>query len=58
MFHSAMNGLSESHGVSSGGDGTDVVLVFVDVVLPVAAGVDVRDVVDAGADGSLIDPSR
>jgi len=53
-----MNGLSESHGVSSGGDGTDVVLVFVDVVLPVAAGVDVRDVVDAGADGSLIDPSR
>ena len=50
MFHSAVNGLSESHGVSSGGDGTDVVLVFVDVVLPVAAGVDVRDVVGAGAD--------
>jgi len=34
------------------------VLVFVDVVLLVAASVDIRDVVDVGADGSLVDPSK
>jgi len=33
-------------------------LVFVDIVLLVAASIDIRDIVDAGADGSLMDLSK
>ena len=33
-------------------------LVFVDVVLLVAASIDIRDIVDAGTDGSLMDLSK
>ena len=55
MFHSIADGFSESYSISSDSSGTDVVLVFVDVVLSVVVGVNVRDVIDAGADRSLID---
>jgi len=58
MFHSIADGFSESYSISSDSSGTDVVLVFVDVVLSVVVGVNVRDVIDAGTDRSLIDLSR
>ena len=58
MFYSTVDIFSESHGILSGSSGTDVVLVFINVILPVAASFDIRDVVDAGTDGSLIDLSR
>ena len=58
MFHSIADGFSESHSISSDSSKTDVVLVFVDVVSLVVVGVNVRNVIDAGADRSLIDLSR
>ena len=54
MFHSIADRFSEFHDISLGSSGTDIVLVFIDVVLLVAASVDVRDVVSAGANGITV----
>jgi len=58
IFYSTADKFSEFHSVSLNSSGTDVVLVFVDVVLLVATSVDIRDIVDTGADGFLMDLSR
>jgi len=57
MFHSVADEFSESYSVLLGGSRTDIVLVFVDVVLSVAVGINIRNVIGAGADRSLIDLS-
>jgi len=49
---------SESHNISLGSSRTDVVLVFVDIVLPVAASVNIRNIVGTNANRFLIDLSR
>ena len=54
MFHSIADRFSEFHDISLGSSETDIVLVFIDVVLLVAASVDVRDVVSAGANGITV----
>jgi len=58
IFYSTADNFSEFYNVSLNSSRTDVVLVFVDVVLLVAASVDIRDIVYAGADRSLINLSR
>ena len=49
------DGFSESHNISSGSSRTDVVLLFVDIVLPVTASV---DIVGTNINRFLIDLSR
>jgi len=58
MFYSIADRFSESHSISLGGSKTDFVLVFVDIVLLVATDVNIRDIIDVGADRSLMDLSR
>jgi len=49
---------SESHDILLDGSETDVMLVFIDIILSVAASVNIRDVIGADTDGFLIDPSK
>ena len=52
------DGFGKSHNISSGSSRTDVVLVFVDIVLPVTASVDIRNIVGTNVNRFLIDLSR
>lgn len=58
MFYSIADRFSKSHSILLGGSETDFVLIFVDIVLPVATGINIRDIIGVGADGSLINLSR
>jgi len=58
MFYSIADRFSKSHSVSLGSSETDFVLVFVDIVLLVATGINIRDIIGVGANGSLMDLSR
>ena len=53
IFYSAANGFSKFYDVLSDSR-TDVVLVFIDVILLVAISVDVRNIVGAGTNKFLI----
>ena len=48
MFYSITDRFSKFHSVSLGSSKTDFVLVFVNIVLPVATGINIRDIIGIG----------